>query len=193
MFSYKANAICMAGMTMPTGAGVAASHCWNRVRKPGQLINYVRFWPHRWTFAKNRTAHAQTITEKVHSGNGAVSLVHKILLTVLLQISWYPLLSDSYSNFLSKPIVFFDWVWQVWKKPLIWTSHLKLKSQWCVNRKLPMSINQDEGICWHEIYCCQISSHFYPSKVISVIVYWPNDTDVFELILYLIWGYQKIL
>ena len=60
MFSYKANAICMAGMTMPAGAGVAASHCWNRVRKPGQLINYARFWPHRWTFAKNRTAHAQT-------------------------------------------------------------------------------------------------------------------------------------
>ena len=60
MFSYKANAICMAGMTMPAGAGVAASHCWNRVRKPGQLINYARFWSHRWTFAKNRTAHAQT-------------------------------------------------------------------------------------------------------------------------------------
>ena len=60
MFSYKANAICMADMTMPAWAGVAASHCWNRVRKPGQLINYVRFWPHRWTFAKKRTAHAQT-------------------------------------------------------------------------------------------------------------------------------------
>ena len=28
--------------------------------EPGQLINYARFWPHRWTFAKNRTAHAQT-------------------------------------------------------------------------------------------------------------------------------------
>ena len=60
MFSYKANAMCMAGMTMPAGAGVVASHCWNRVRKPGQLINCARFWPHRWTFAKNRTAHAQT-------------------------------------------------------------------------------------------------------------------------------------
>ena len=60
MFSYKANAICMAGMTMPAGAGVTASHCLNRVRKPGQLINYARFWPHRWTFAKNRTAHAHT-------------------------------------------------------------------------------------------------------------------------------------
>ena len=60
MFSYKANAICMAGMTMPVGASVAASHCWNRVRKPRQLINYARFWPHWWTFAKNRTAHAQT-------------------------------------------------------------------------------------------------------------------------------------
>ena len=60
MFSYKANAICMAGMTMSAGAGVVASHCWNRVWKPGQLINYARFWPHRWTFAKNRTAHAQT-------------------------------------------------------------------------------------------------------------------------------------
>ena len=45
---------------MPAGAGVAKSHCWNRVRKPGQLIYYVRFWPHKWTFAKNRTAHAQT-------------------------------------------------------------------------------------------------------------------------------------
>ena len=43
MFSYKANAICMAGMTMPTGAGAAVSNCWNRVRKPRQLINYARF------------------------------------------------------------------------------------------------------------------------------------------------------
>ena len=60
MFSYKPNAICMAGMTMPVGAGHAASHCWNRVRKPRQLINYARFWPQWWTFAKNRTAHAQT-------------------------------------------------------------------------------------------------------------------------------------
>ena len=33
----------MAGMTMPAGAGVAASHCWNRVRKPGQLINMPDF------------------------------------------------------------------------------------------------------------------------------------------------------
>ena len=60
MFSYKPNAICMAGMTMPVGAGHAASHCWNRVRKPRQLINYARFWPQWWTFAKNRTAHVQT-------------------------------------------------------------------------------------------------------------------------------------
>ena len=64
MFSYKANAICMAGMTMPAGAGVAASHYWNRVPKPRQLINYAPFWPHRWTFAKNRTAHAQTHYQK---------------------------------------------------------------------------------------------------------------------------------
>ena len=58
MFSYKANAICMAGMTMPAGAGLHRTV--GTVRKPGQLINYVRFWPHRWTFTKNRTAHAQT-------------------------------------------------------------------------------------------------------------------------------------
>ena len=64
MFSYKANAICMASMTMPAGAGVAASHCWNRVQKPGQLINYAPFSPHRWTFAENRTAHAQTLNRK---------------------------------------------------------------------------------------------------------------------------------
>ena len=43
MFSYKANAICMASMTMPAEAGVAASHCWNRVRKPGKLMNMPDF------------------------------------------------------------------------------------------------------------------------------------------------------
>ena len=43
--------------------------------EPGQLIGYARFWPHRRTFAKNRTAHAQPITKKVHSGNRRVSLV----------------------------------------------------------------------------------------------------------------------
>ena len=30
-------------MVMPAGAGVAVQHNWNRVRKPGQLINYARF------------------------------------------------------------------------------------------------------------------------------------------------------
>ena len=43
MFSYKANAICMASMAMPAGAGVAASHNWKRNWKPGQLINCARF------------------------------------------------------------------------------------------------------------------------------------------------------
>ena len=68
MFSYKANAICMAGMTMPAGAGVPASHCWNRVRMPdfdltGELSLKIELHMLR------------TITEKVHSGNGPVSLV----------------------------------------------------------------------------------------------------------------------
>ena len=42
------------------------------------------------------------------------------------------LLSDSDSNFLSKPIVLFDWVWQVWKdywfKPATW--NLRVSDVW---------------------------------------------------------------
>ena len=74
MFSYKANAICMAGMTMPAGAGVAASHCWNRVRKPGQLI-MPDFDLTGELWLKIELHMLRPITEKVHSGNGPVSLV----------------------------------------------------------------------------------------------------------------------
>ena len=38
MFSYKANAICMAGMAMSAGAGVATSHNWNRVQNPDSSL-----------------------------------------------------------------------------------------------------------------------------------------------------------
>ena len=74
MFSYKPNAICMAGMTMPVGAGHAASHCWNRVRKPRQLINYA-FDLSGELSLKIELHMLRPITEKVHSGNGPVSLV----------------------------------------------------------------------------------------------------------------------
>ena len=75
MFSYKANAICMADMTMPTGAGVAASHCWNRVLKPGQLINYALFWPHRWTFAKLELHMLRPLPKKYTVAMGQFRLV----------------------------------------------------------------------------------------------------------------------
>ena len=76
MFSYKANAICMAGMTMPAGASVAASHCWNRVRKPGQLINYMPDFDLTGELSLKIELHMlRPIAEKVHSGNGPVSLV----------------------------------------------------------------------------------------------------------------------
>ena len=84
MFSYKANAICMAGMTMPAGAGEAASHCWNRVRKPGQLINMPDFDLTGELSLKIELHMLRPITEKVHSGNGPVSLVPG----EVLQNSW---------------------------------------------------------------------------------------------------------
>ena len=74
MFSYKPNAICMAGMTMPVGAGHAASHCWNRVRKRRQLI-MPEFDLSGELSLKIELHMLRPITEKVHSGNGPVSLV----------------------------------------------------------------------------------------------------------------------
>ena len=62
-------------MTMPTGAVVAALHYWNRVRKPGQLINYARFDLTGELSLKIELHMLRPITEKVHSGNGPVSLV----------------------------------------------------------------------------------------------------------------------
>ena len=93
MFSYKPNAICMAGMAMSVGAGHAASHCWNRVRKPRQLINYARFWPQWWTFAKNRTAHAQTHYRKSTQWQWA-SFVSATSASRVVHIYWS--LSDYY-------------------------------------------------------------------------------------------------
>ena len=66
MFSYKANAICMAGMTMPAGAGVAASHC-SLIMPDFDLTGELSL--------KIELHMLRPITEKIHSGNGPVSLV----------------------------------------------------------------------------------------------------------------------
>ena len=65
----------MAGMTMPAGGGVAASHYWNRVRKPGQLLIMPDFDLTGELSLKIKLRMLRPITEKVHSGNGPVSLV----------------------------------------------------------------------------------------------------------------------
>ena len=78
MFSYKANGICIASMTMPTGADVAALHCWNRVRKsriPDSSLIMSDFDLTGELSLKIELHMLRPITEKVHSGNGPVSLV----------------------------------------------------------------------------------------------------------------------
>ena len=88
MFSYKANAICMAGMPMSAGAGVATSHNWNRVQNPDSSLIMHDFDLTDELSLKIELHMLRPITEKVHSGNGPVLLVHSsIILTQILQLS----------------------------------------------------------------------------------------------------------
>ena len=80
MFSYKANAICMAGMAMSAGAGVATSHNWNRVQNPDSSLIMHDFDLTDELSQKIKLHMLRPITEKVHSGNGRVSLVCKSLI-----------------------------------------------------------------------------------------------------------------
>ena len=77
MFSYKANAICMAGMAMSAGAGVSISHNWNRVQNPDSSLIMHDFDLTDELSLKIELHMLRPITEKVHSGNGRVSLVHR--------------------------------------------------------------------------------------------------------------------
>ena len=74
MFSYKANAICMAGMAMSAGAGVATSHNWNRVQNPDSTLIMHDFDLTDELSLKIELHMLRPINEKVHSGNGPVSL-----------------------------------------------------------------------------------------------------------------------
>ena len=66
MFSYKPNAICMAGMTMPVGAGHG---------NPDSSLIMPDFDLSGELSLKIELHMLRPITEKVHSGNGPVSLV----------------------------------------------------------------------------------------------------------------------
>ena len=77
MFSYKANAICMAGMAMSAGASVATSHNWNRVQNPDSSLIMHDFDLTDELSLKIELHMLRPITEKVHSGNGRVSLVRR--------------------------------------------------------------------------------------------------------------------
>ena len=76
MFSYKANAICMTGMAMSAGAGVATSHKWNRVQNPDSSLIMFDFDLTDELSLKIELHMLGSITETVHSGNGRVSLVN---------------------------------------------------------------------------------------------------------------------
>ena len=79
MFSYKANAICMAGMTMPAGAGVVH-------RTVGTEFDSSLIMPDfdltGELSLKIELHMLRPITEKVHSGNGPVSLVRELYLAI---------------------------------------------------------------------------------------------------------------
>ena len=65
----------MTGMAMSAGAGVATSHNWNRVQNPDSSIIMHDFDLTDELSPKVELHMLRPITEKVHSGNGRVSLV----------------------------------------------------------------------------------------------------------------------
>ena len=75
MFSYKANAICMAGMTMPAGAGVVHRTVGTEFGNPDSSLIMPDFDLTGELSLKIELHMLRPITEKVHSGNGPVSLV----------------------------------------------------------------------------------------------------------------------
>ena len=64
------------------------------------------------------------------------------------------------------------WVWLAdqCERTIDLNRPFKTQSQWCVNGKFQMSINQDGRICWHKIYC-QISSFFKPNSYLIAFFY----------------------
>ena len=78
MFSYKANAICMADMAILAGAGVAASH-YTEFRNPNSSLIMPDFDLSGELSLKIQLHMLRPITEKVHSGNanGLVLLVNR--------------------------------------------------------------------------------------------------------------------
>ena len=75
MFSYKANAICMAGMTMPAGAGVVHRTVGTEFGNPDSSLIMSDFDLTGELSLKIELHMLRPITEKVHSGNVPVSLV----------------------------------------------------------------------------------------------------------------------
>ena len=75
MFSYKANAICMTGMTMPAGAGVVHRTVGTEFGNPDSSLIMPDFDLSGELSLKIKLHMLRPITEKVHSGNGPVSLV----------------------------------------------------------------------------------------------------------------------
>ena len=75
MFSYKANAICMAGMTMPAGAGVVHRTVGTKFGNLDSSLIMPDFDLTGELSLKIELHMLRPITEKVHSGNGPVSLV----------------------------------------------------------------------------------------------------------------------
>ena len=75
MFSYKANAICMTGMTMPAGAGVVHRTVGTEFGNPDSSLIMLDFDLTGELSLKIELHMLRPITEKVHSGNGPISLV----------------------------------------------------------------------------------------------------------------------
>ena len=89
MFSYKANAICMACMTIPAEAGVATRTVGTEFGNPDSSLIMPDFDLTGELSLKIELHMLRPITEKVHSGNGPVSLVEQgFWLALRLGHSW---------------------------------------------------------------------------------------------------------
>ena len=87
MFSYKPNAICMAGMTMPAGAVKLHRTVGTEFGNPDSSLIMPDFDLTGDLSLKIELHMLRPITEKVHSGNGPVSLVRRRYSVELLPTS----------------------------------------------------------------------------------------------------------
>ena len=143
MFSYKANAICMAGMTMPAGAGVVHRTVGTEFGNPDSSLIMPDFDLTGELSLKIKLHMLRPITEKVHSGNGPVSLVPQVsqrsskLSHFEAYFLWNPLKSSHFLLFFFLFSSFFS------QNVLLW-----ITGQWLYNALSLYVKGTGHDFCW---------------------------------------------